>query len=233
MTHTIQLRELSDIDLVRTRRHIVVVAVIVIAAALLTFSDDLHDGVQRLLAFASSAISEHPYLGKAVFIVWSVASAAVAFVSSAVLVPVAVYAWGARTTVVLLWLSWLCGGVLTYTVGRTLGRRVASWLVARERVEYYSERISSAAGFLTILLFQLALPSEVPGYVLGAVRYRFLIYLAALAVAELPFAIGAVYLSEGFIERDYATLIGIGLAGLALSIAAFRLFHQRLQRPPA
>lgn len=210
-----------------------VIAIIVTVAALLTFSDGLHDGVQRLLAFSATAISEHPHLGKAIFILWSAVSATLAFVSSAVIVPVAVYAWGAPTTVVLLWISWLAGGVITYAIGRTLGRRVATWLVPRERFDYYSGRVSSAAGFLTILLFQLALPSEVPGYVLGAVKYRFAIYLAALSLAELPFAIGAVYLSEGFIERDYALLIGIGLAGLAFSMAAFRLFRHRLQQTPA
>ena len=217
----------------RTRRHLVVLVIIVIAVALLTFSDHLHDGVERLLAFTAVVIAEHPVLGKAVFMIWSAASAMLAFVSSAVIVPVAVYAWGARTTVVLLWLSWLVGGVTTYTIGRTVGRRVATWLVPRERLDYYSERISSAAGFLTILLFQLGLPSEVPGYVLGAARYRFAIYLAALSLAELPFAIGAVYLSEGFIKRDYAMLVGVGLAGLAFSAAAFRLFHHRLQQKPA
>lgn len=212
----------------RTRRHVVVLTLIVLIALLLTFSDDLHHGVRHLLDSAAVVIKEHPYLGKAVFVVWSAASAMLAFVSSAVIVPIAVYAWGAKTTVLLLWLSWLAGGITTYVLGRTLGRRVAAWLIPREKVDYYSERISSAAGFLTILLFQLGLPSEVPGYVLGAAKYRFPVYLVALAIAELPFAIGAVYLSEGFIERNYMLFIGVGLAGLALSVAAFRLFHHRL-----
>ena len=216
------------IESVRNRRRIVVLVILAVVAALLTFSDDLHAVVQRLLDSAAVVIAEHPHLGKAVFVIWSISSAMLAFVSSALIVPVAVYAWGARTTVLLLWLSWLAGGVITYILGRTLGRRVAAWLVPRDRVDDYAERISSAAGFFTILLFQLGLPSEVPGYVLGAAKYKFLVYLAALSIAELPFAIGAVYLSEGFIQRDWLMLGGIAVAGLAFSAAAFRLFHQRV-----
>jgi uncharacterized membrane protein YdjX (TVP38/TMEM64 family) len=108
-----------------------------------------------------------------------------------------------------------------------------AWAVSGERVDYYAERISSSAGFLTILLFQLGLPSEIPGYVLGAIRYRFLTYLAALAIAELPFAVGAVYLGEGFLQRDYVLLIGVGIAAVALSAFAFRHLHRRLGDPPA
>lgn len=236
MSHTARGRALLYIENVNitrhTRRRIMLLAVIIAVTAILSFSDDLHDVVQRLLDFAAVVIAEHPVLGKVVFVVWSVASAMLAFVSSAVIVPVAVYAWGARTTLVLLWLSWLLGGVCSYVVGRTLGRRVAGWIISRERIDYYASRISSSASFLTVLLFQLALPSEVPGYVLGGARFRFPIYLAALALAELPFAIGAVYLGEGFIRRDYRLLIGFGIAGVALSAIAFQHLHRRLEQRP-
>jgi uncharacterized membrane protein YdjX (TVP38/TMEM64 family) len=105
---------------------------------------------------------------------------------------------------------------------------VIRWFVSRERVEYYSKRISSEAGFFTVLLFQIALPSEIPGYVLGTVKYRFPVYLAVLAIAELPFAIGAVYLGEGFVTRNYLLLIGIGIAGITFSALAFHHLHRRL-----
>jgi uncharacterized membrane protein YdjX (TVP38/TMEM64 family) len=118
--------------------------------------------------------------------------------------------------------------VCSYAIGRTLGSRIVRWFVSQERVEYYAARISSEAKFMTVLLFQLALPSEIPGYVLGAARYRFIIYLCALALAELPFAIGAVYLGDSFIHRNYFVLFAVGLLGIALSAIAFHRLHRRI-----
>jgi len=128
----------------------------------------------------------------------------------------------------LLWSAWLMGGIASYIVGRTLGRRVAAWAISPARLSYYAARITARMGFATILLFQLALPSEIPGYVLGTVRCRLRVYLAALAVAELPFAIGAVYLGESFNRGDYLLLVGLGAAGIAFSALAFHHLHRRI-----
>jgi uncharacterized membrane protein YdjX (TVP38/TMEM64 family) len=207
---------------------VAVLAVVLLVAVALMFSDPAHDLVQRLLAWSRGIIEEHPLLGKFLFMLLSAISAMMAFVSSTVFVPVAVYAWGPRVTVLLLWISWLIGGVCSYLIGRSVGRRIVRWFVSRERVDYYSSRISAQAGFLTVLLFQIALPSEIPGYVLGTIRYRFPVYLAVLAIAELPFAIGAVYLGEGFITRNYLLLLGLGAAGIAFSAFALHHLHRRL-----
>lgn len=129
----------------------------------------------------------------------------------------------------MLWTAWLAGGCCSYALGRTVGRNLAAWLASPERVEEYAGRITANAGFLTVLLFQLALPSEVPGYVLGAAGYPFRRYLAALALAELPFAIGAVYLGESFVRRDYLVLLAVGVAGITLSVLAFRGLHRSLR----
>ena len=53
------------------------------------------------------------------------ASAMLAFLSSAIIVPIGVYAWGSVNCFLLLWIGWLLGGVLTYAIGYTLGRPVA------------------------------------------------------------------------------------------------------------
>ncbi|HUP47472.1 MAG TPA: VTT domain-containing protein [Thermoanaerobaculia bacterium] len=216
-----------------TKRRIIGLVVVVGIAVALTASDTLHEMVRMILDRAAAVIAGHPLLGKVLFVALSTLSAMLAFVSSAVVVPVAVFTWGRTTTLVLLWGSWLLGGIFAYLLGRTLGRRVLSWFVAGDRIDYYASRISAGADFVTILLFQLALPSEVPGYVLGAARYRFLRYVAALAIAELPFAVGAVYLGEGFIRRDYRLLIGFGIAGVAFSAIAFYRLHRRLADGPA
>lgn len=209
-------------------RRVLVLAALIAAVIGLAATDVTHDAIATVIGAATRVIEAHPVAGKLVFFALSLVSAMAAFVSTAVVVPVAVYAWGPVTTVLLLWTAWLAGGMCSYSIGFTLGRRIASWLISPQRMEYYATRISGNAGFLTVLLFQLAMPSEVPGYVLGAVRYRFAIYLGALALAELPFAIGAVYLGDSFLHRNYALLFAVGVAGLALSVLAFHHLHKRI-----
>jgi hypothetical protein len=46
-------------------------------------------------------------------------------------------------------------------------------------------------------------------------------------VAEVPYALGAVYLGLSFLERDLPALLGLGLAGLALSAWAITRLHRR------
>ena len=77
-----------------------------------------------------------------------------------------------------------------------------------------------------LLLLQVAIPSEIPGYVLGSLKFSPAKYLAAVAMVELPFALGAVYLGDRFLERDYILLAGVALAGLAATFAAGWFVHR-------
>jgi uncharacterized membrane protein YdjX (TVP38/TMEM64 family) len=214
------------------RRRVLVLALLLVLVTALAASTAVHGWIERVLVVAVDVIGAHPRIGLAVFVLASILSAMLAFFSSAIVVPVAIGAWGEGTTVLLLWVSWLLGGCCSYAIGRTLGRRVVAWIIARDTLEYWTSRLSAQAGFFTVLTFQLALPSEVPGYVLGTLRYRFVIYLAALALAEVPFAFGAVYLGESFLERDYGLFVVIGLAGIAFSVIAWTLLHRRIGPAP-
>lgn len=214
-----------------TRRRALALALLAALIIALAASDAVHGWIVSVSHAAANVISAHPLLGIAVFVGASILSAMVAFFSTAIVVPVAIYAWGEPATVLLLWLSWLVGGCFGYAIGRTLGRRVAGWLVSPRTLEHYGARLSARAGFFTILLFQLALPSEIPSYVLGTLRYRFVVYLGALALGELPFALGTVYLGESFLQRNFALLIAIGLAGVTLSVLALVHLHRRIDAP--
>lgn len=212
------------------RKRLLLVTALLVVAAFVASSDLLRGVVNDLVGVAEDIVRRHPRLGMIAFVVLAGLSALLAFFSSAIVVPVGVKAWGQSTTFVLLWLGWLLGGAATYTIGRYLGRPVIRLFVSEERVAYYEGRISRRAGFSKILLFQLALPSEVPGYVLGTVRYRFLTYLGALAIAELPFALGAVYLGVTLLRGSYILLLIVGAAGLLLSAGAMVYFHRRIAR---
>lgn len=212
----------------QTRQRLVVLLLAIFLLAGIMTSPPIHEAIRGLVDQIALLAETHPVLGVVAFCLLSVLSAMMAFFSTAIVVPVAVYAWGRETTVVLLWSSWLAGGCCAYAIGRTLGRRVASWLVDPARLEFYTTRVPERAGFFTILLFQFALPSEIPGYVLGTIRYRFGIYLLVLAITEIPFAFGAVYLGEGFLQRNVGLMLGLGLTGVAVIGIAFRFLHRRL-----
>jgi uncharacterized membrane protein YdjX (TVP38/TMEM64 family) len=212
------------------RRILALVGLLAVIVAL-SASDAVQDLTEFVLGRALAIIEVHPTLGIVLFVLASALSAMLAFFSTIVVVPVAVAAWGAPATALLLWVSWLVGGCCSYAIGRTLGLRVTAWFVSRERVDHYAARLSARAGFWTIWLFQLALPSEVPGYVLGVLHYRFRVYLPALALAELPYAIGTVYLGQRFLEGRVVSLALVGLAGIVLITLAYRLLHRRLEHP--
>lgn len=204
------------------RRRFLILLAVVLVATLVAASEPLHRTTRSVLALAQPVIQEHVVAGGVLFVLLSGLSAMVVFFSTAILTPIAVEAYGRTITVLLLWLGWILGGFTAYAIGRLLGRRVVSWFVDPRRLRDYERRARSAVSFRHVLLFQLAVPSEIPGYVFGLARYRFRTFAAAMALGELPFAVGAVYLGASFLDRNYLLLFAIGTAGVLLSWLAFR-----------
>ena len=199
------------------------------ALALVASFDEAHALLLRIIATAGRLMAERPVLGMALFVLLSAAAAMLAFVSSAVLVPVALYTWGETVCMVLLWTGWILGGVTAYAIGRFLGRPVVSTFLPVAALARYEDRISDRTPFGLVLLFQLALPSELPGYLLGLVRYPFGRYLIILALAELPYAVGTVYFGASFLGRRLLVFLGLGAAGALLSALAIRTLQRRLR----
>jgi uncharacterized membrane protein YdjX (TVP38/TMEM64 family) len=201
-----------------------------LCAALVTIasSDALHQWLLRMVDALAAVVDARPVLGMSAFVLLAAVSAVLAFFSSAVLVPVAVEAWGNATSLVLLWSGWWLGGMCAYGIGRSLGRSIASRIVSAETLVRFETRITARAPFGLIVLFQLALPSEVPGQVLGIARYSFGKYLVALGIAELPYALGTIYLGESLLERRILVLVVLGLAGAALVAGSFYALRQRI-----
>lgn len=211
-------------------RHILFLGIIIIVAGLITGSDTLHTKIEDILVASETIISRFPLLGMLLFVLLAMVSAMLAFFSSAILVPIGVYAWGSITCFVLLWIGWLLGGVTSFGIGRYLGRPVASKLIGETRLTRFEKQLGRHARFIHILLFQAALPSEVPGYVLGTLRYRFSLFLLALAIVELPYALGTVYLGTRFLEQDIVLLMLIGFGGVMVATFAY-YFYRKLGRP--
>jgi uncharacterized membrane protein YdjX (TVP38/TMEM64 family) len=215
---------------VRSWSRAVVVVLICTSAALLLSIDAVYGALQRVLAAAEPLIAGHPYLGAVVFVVLAAASAILAFFSSALLLPAAVYAWGNTVTLGLLWLGWLLGGMCTYALGRGLRGPQGKAPRISKQLDFYLQRVQGEVTFVLVLLLHLAMPSEIPGYVCGYLGVRRRIYVAALALAELPFAIGAVMLGDGVVNRQIGWLVGFGIIGAALSLCSLWVLHRRLEQ---
>jgi uncharacterized membrane protein YdjX (TVP38/TMEM64 family) len=214
-------------------RRLAVLAVTVLVLVLVASADSLHALLVSLTDQVTPLMQSRPLPGAVLFVLVSALSAMLAFFSSAVLVPVAVQVWGTWGTIGLLWLGWIVGGILAYTVARTAGRRVVARLVKAELLARYDARVSGNAPLGLVILFQLGLPSEIPGYVLGLARYAPQKYLLALAIAELPWAIVTVMLGTTLMERRVSVLIALGVAAAALSGFAFVALHRRLRAAEA
>lgn len=194
----------------------------------LAWSPPVHRAVLGLLEAAKAIIESHPLLGAALFVFLSALAAMLAFFSSAVLVPAAVYAWGPVVCATLLWVGWLLGGLASYWLAYGFGAPVLRWLAPGKSIAPYQERIRQKVSFGFIVLFQLALPSEIPGLVLGLCRFPVERYLAALAIAELPYAIGTTLLGASFVSRRFGLLLSLGGAAVLAAVLLGRALRKRL-----
>lgn len=209
----------------RARR--ISVLAILVAGTVVLLLEPVHMRLLALFGSAEPVIRLHPIWGMVLFVLLAIVSALVLFVSSVVLLPVAIYAWGPVVSALLLWTGWFIGGLLGYTTGRFLGRPLVRRAVGPATMARYEAYAARAGKFLPILLLQLAIPSDTAGYLFGMVRCPVRPYLLALALAELPYAVGAVYLGTSFLERRILPLLALGAAGAMLSLWALHSLQGR------
>ncbi len=196
----------------KTSRRVAAAVLLLGLVALLIFSDGIHSLLVRALAEADRTAATHPVWAVTLVVGFSAVAAMLAFVSSWIVVPFAVFTWGTTGALLILWTGWLIGGAGTYAIGRFLGRPAVRWLVSAPTLGGYEDRISHHSPFGIILLAQFALPSEIPGYLLGIVRYPFHRYLAALAIVELTYGVATIYLGVGIVQRRAAPVIAAAAA---------------------
>src|SRR5690242_13738197 len=81
-------------------------------------SDALHSFLLGILSESKEVIERYPTAGGLLFVLCAALSAMLAFVSVAVIVPIAVFTWGASVSMLLLWVGWILGGALSFAAGR-------------------------------------------------------------------------------------------------------------------
>ena len=103
---------------------------------------------------------------------------------------------------------------------------MVGWFVSNAALARLEKHLGSRASLGLVVLVQLSLPSEIPGYVLGMLRYPFRRFLLALGLTELPYAVATVYMGSGLVEqrRGQILLIGAGLIVMSLLAVYLLLF---------
>jgi len=208
------------------RRKAFIFAVLFALAVLFWSSVELQKIFYDFILFSSRYLDEQKFLGAVFFLAVSALSAVLSPFSSVPFLPVFTVIWGNVLTVDLLLLGWLLGGVASYFLGSLTGYSLAKKLFPPEKVEYYKQEISTRTKFPIVLLFRLAMPTEIAGYVLGSVKYSFIKYLIITALAETPFAFIAVYSSEALIEANKANFVFLIFLLSLIIAAAFFLFKR-------
>ena len=104
-------------------------------------------------------------------------------------------------------------------------RRRLSWLV-----------LAIPSAFLkrmklwAVLLFCVAVPSEVPGYLFGGVHYPFLKFLFAIAIAESIYAFGLVVAGESLVAaKPLLLLVTVGIM-IVIALSAGMLLRALKRR---
>jgi uncharacterized membrane protein YdjX (TVP38/TMEM64 family) len=212
-------------------RRAALVFALCIGLAVVASSEQLHTALIQVLSSVDEVIGVHPIAGTLLFVLLAAVSAMFAFVSVAVVTPALVFAWGEPLTLVLLWTGWILGGVGTYCIGRYFGRAAVSWLSKGQGLQRFEHRIQRNAPFWTVVLLQLALPSEIPGYLLGLARYPFRTYALALGLAELPYSFATVHLGASLLEHRGTVVLITGIAIAALSIVALYALRRMMREP--
>lgn len=175
---------------------------ILIALILFLASEKIESVFYGAIFRVEDLIASQPLLGSVFFFALSALSAIFAFASSILLIPSAILVWGMPLTFLLLLGGWIAGSMLTYWIGARLARPVLAFLVTEKKLSHYERLISKEARFWMILLFCLAVPSEIPGFILGAMRYDFAKFISAVIIAETIYALGSVLVAQNILDKE-------------------------------
>jgi uncharacterized membrane protein YdjX (TVP38/TMEM64 family) len=214
-------------------KRLLVLVALVLAVVAIARSEALQQAVVGVLEASRELMSAYPRGGMLLFLLLSALSATLSFFSSGALVPIGVYVWGPEATALLLFSGGTLGGVSGYWIARTVGRKVVHIMFAEDSLHRYEEFFRHGARWRTILLFRIALQSEIPSYVLGVLKYPFSRYVPIILLGELPYVLVMVYLGEVFLERNVPLFVGVLVFALGLTYWAWRRLQAEMHASEA
>ena len=225
------MKKLSRRSLTKKRSSLwfwIALAAIVLLLTLVTYSATFRNFVDQATDWATVVMNANPVIGAAVFFLFAAISAMLAFASSVVLVPAANLVWGKLITFLLLWGGWIAGATAAFGIGK-VARPMLIRLGYRETLDEYQQFVSKRMKFWAAVLFCTAVPSEIPGYLFGGLRYPFMKFLGAIAIAESIYAFGIVIAGQSLVTAKPFPLIIIVAILIIIAILA-RLLLQTLKK---
>ncbi len=200
-----------------------------VIVAVLLYSGTFKSALDGATGWAKGVMTARPIAGVAVFFLFSAISAMLAFTSSAVLVPPANLVWGKVITFFLLWGGWIAGAIAAYGIGN-LARPVVVRLGYQPTLKKYQRFVSKRMKFWAVLLFCIAVPSEVPGYLFGGLHYPFFRFIAAIALAEGVYAFGLILAGDSLVTARPIRLLVTVSVMIVIAASAGWLFRKLKKR---
>lgn len=212
------------------KKYAYIFILVAVAAVLFWYSARFQENFYRAVEFLKNQATAKPITAVLLFMGLAAVSAALSPFSSFPLVPPAILIWGEELTFSLLLSGWLLGGAGTYLFGYYGAHPVLrKFMDIESRVKFYQNKISRKAEFWLIFLFRLAMPAEIPGYVLGSIRYNFFKYFLATFISESVFGLVIIYGSEAIMERRLDVLAALAGFILVVFLVSFYFFSRALR----
>lgn len=209
-------------------KYLIAFAIIAVFALLFWSSYNFQSSIYNFFGFLEKYLIAYPVLGSIIFIILAALSAVASPFTSAPLVPAAIFIFGKFLTFWLLWVGWIFGGIISYILGRYAARPLAISLFSIKRINYYQKILSKKTNFWLILLFRASVPAEIPGPILGALKYNLIKFIFATAIAELPYAIATIYASNALINDQKIIFFALIVFAFIAMSAAYFFFQKKI-----
>jgi len=207
------------------------VALVIIIAVIFWSSYSLQTYFFATAGALEQYMQAHHAVGIVLFVGLAAVSAILSPFSSTVLLPFAVAIWGLTLTIVLLTFGWLLGALAAYALGIYAAYPLLKSFVPLEKIQRYEQQLPRTKQFLIVLLFRLAIPSEIGSYALGVLRYPFWKYLIITLVSEFVFAVIIISIAVAIIESQPLLFTLWIAAALGVTFVAYALYEHANHRP--
>lgn len=209
-------------------KYLIGFSAIAVFALLFWSSYALQSYIYGIIEILETYFRDYPVFGSTIFIGLAALSAIISPFTSAPLIPASILIFGNFFSFLFLWFGWILGGTFSYLLGRFAARPLAIKLFSNKKIEEYQNKLSKKTNFWLILLFRGSVPAEIPGPVLGALKYSLPKFVLATAIAELPYAIATIYASNALIAgQKFIFFLLIALIFLAMAGTYF-YFQRKL-----
>lgn len=145
-------------------------------------------------------------------------------------VPIAIIIWGNVPAMLYLLAGWLIGDALSYIIGYSAGNPLVKKFVSLDKIDYYREKIPPRAQFRLILFFVIAMPAEIPNYVLGIIRYDFAKYFIATIFSEAIYTFLAVRTGQALVQQNFIFFATTVVLLVCIFSYAYHLFNKHLRQ---